>query len=118
MCIRDSGYTILASFVTTFFFIPIGLFISSLTTRKSYAAVGTFMFFFILTIIGGIFTQFDPNWTLINPGSLLFIFYDWLFGFGIPNQVSDGLFAVMFVGFIIVPLALVYLRVHQKAVGK
>ena len=92
--------------------------ISSLTNRKSYAAVGIFMSFFILTIIGGIFTEFDPNWTLINPGSLLFIFYDWLFGFGIPSLVSEGLFAVMFSGFIIVPLALVYLRLYMKGVGK
>ncbi len=112
------GYTIIAGFVTTFFFLPLGLLISSMTTRKSYAAVGMFMSIFSLSLIGAIFSDFDSNWILIDTSSLLIIFYDWLFGFGIPNNIDAGLFSVMFSGFIIIPLALLYLRIHMKAVGK
>ena len=112
------AYTIIAGFVATIFFLPLSVLISSLTTRKSYAAVGTFMVFFILTIIGAIFSEFDTNWQLLDPGNLLSIFYDCLYGFGIPSDVDAGLFAVMFSGFIIIPMALLYLRIHMKAVGK
>ena len=112
------GYTIIAGFVATFFFLPISLLISSLTTRKSYAAVGTFMTFFILTIISAIFSDFDRNWRLIDPSYVLSIFYDWLYGLGMPTDIDAGLASVMFSGFIIVPFALLYLRIHMKGVGK
>ena len=112
------GYTIIAGFVATIFFIPLSVLISSLTTRKSYAAVGTFMTFFIMTIISAIFREFDTNWRLIDPGNVLSIFYDLLYGFGIPTDVDAGLFSVVFIGFIIIPMALLYLRIHMKAVGK
>ena len=112
------GYTIIAGFIATVFFLPFSVLISSLTTRKSYAAVGTFMSFFVLTIIGEIFTEFDPNWKLINPGMVLTIFFDWLYGFGIPGNIDAGLFSVMFTGFMLIPLAILYLRIHMKAVGR
>ena len=112
------GYTVIASFIATIFIIPLSLLISSLTTRKSYAAIGTFMVFFILTIISAIFREFDSNWKLIDPGTVLSIFYDLLYGFGIPSGIDAGLFSVMFSGFIIIPMALLYLRIHMMAVGK
>ncbi len=112
------AYTILAGFVATIFFLPLSVLISSLTTRKSYAAVGTFMVFFILTIIGTIFFNYDTNWQLLDPGKILSIFYNWLYGFGIPHSINTGLFSVIFIGFIVVPVALLYLRIHMKAVGK
>lgn len=112
------GYTVIAGFVATIFFLPLSVLISSMTTRKSYAAVGTFMVFFILTIIGAIFREFDTNWQLLDPGNVLSVFYDWLYGLGIPTDIDGGLFAVMFSGFIIIPMALLYLRIHMKAVGK
>ena len=112
------GRTIIASFVATLFFIPFSMLISSLTTRKSYAAVGTFMVFFILTIISAIFTEFNTNWELINPGNVLATFYDWLYGLGIPSDTNIVLFLVMFTGFTLLPLSLLYLRIRMKAVGK
>lgn len=112
------GYTIIAGFVATFFFLPISLLISSLTTRKSYAAIGTFMVFFILTIIAEIFSSFDANWLLLDPGYVLSVFYDLLYGFGFSTNIDAFLFSVMFAGFLIIPLALLYLRVYMKAVGK
>lgn len=112
------GRTIIASIVATLFFIPFSVLVSSLTTRKSYAAVGTFMAFFIPTIISAIFTEFDPSWKLINPGNVLTIFYDWLYGFGIPGNMNLVLLSVMFTGFTLIPLNLLYLRIRMKAVGK
>ncbi|MCJ2670763.1 MAG: hypothetical protein LN416_09740, partial [Candidatus Thermoplasmatota archaeon] len=65
-----------------------------------------------------IFTEFDPNWKLIDPGNVLAIFYDWLYGLGIPSNVNLALFSVMFTGFTLIPLNLLYLRIRMKAVGK
>ena len=110
--------TVPAGFVATLFLVPFSLMISSLTERKSFAAVGTFMTLFVLSIIGAIFSEFDPNWSIINPGNLLAYFFEWVYGQGIPGEISGGLAAAMFSAFIIVPLALVYLKVHRKAVGK
>lgn len=112
------GRTIIASFVATVFFIPLSVLISSLTTRKSYAAVGIFMSFFILTIISEIFSGFNTTWKLMDPGNVLAISYDWLYGFGIPSDIDNVLFSVMLIGFTFVPLVLLYLRIRMKAVGK
>jgi len=112
------GSTIVACLVATFYFLPFGLLISSLTDRKSYAAVATFMAVFVLTIIGQIFTEFDSNWILVNPAGLLNIFFDWLYGFGIPSDINGGAFSVLFIGFIFIPLVLLYFRIRLKAVGK
>jgi hypothetical protein len=46
------------------------------------------------------------------------VFYDWLYGLGIPSDTNVGLFVVMFIGFTFVPLGLLYLRIRMKAVGK
>jgi len=48
---------------------PLGLMLSSLTTRKTYAAVGTFMAVFVLQVIAGIFQRYDPNWALLGRGT-------------------------------------------------
>ncbi len=112
------GYTIISSIVATVFYVPLAMLISSLTTRKSYASIGTFMVLFVMTIIGEIFSQFDSNWKLINPGNVYGYFNDWLFGLGIPTNIDGGLAIVMFCGFMIVPGALLYLRIHNRAVGK
>ncbi len=112
------GLTAVAGLATTLFLIPISLMISSFTARKSFAAIGTFMTFFVLGIIGSIFAEFDANWSMIDPGSLLAYFSDWLYGLGIPNDVSGGLLVAMICIFTAVPLALVYLRIRNKAVGK
>lgn len=112
------GLTVIAGFVATLFLIPLSLMISALTNRKSFAAIGTFMTFFVLTIIGSIFSNLDANWNLINPGGLLAYFYDWLFGQGLPYNINGGLLAVLLFAFTAIPLAIVYLRVHNKAVGK
>jgi ABC-type transport system involved in multi-copper enzyme maturation permease subunit len=112
------GRTVIAGLVATSFFIPFSMLISSLTTRKSYAAVGTFVTFFVLTIISFIFTEFHRDWELINPGNVMAVFYDWLYGLGIPSDTNIVLFLAMFIGFTFLPLGLLYLRIRMKAVGK
>ena len=112
------GRTVIAGLVITFFFIPAGLFISSMTKRKSYASVGTFMSFFILMIVGGIFSEFNPDWELMDPSLLFYYFLQAIFGLGLPNSVNVGLLTGIFLTVMFVPLILVYIRINQKAVGK
>jgi len=112
------GSTIAAGLLTTFIFIPYGIFISSMTKRKSYATIGIFMSFFVLIIIGEAFSQFDKNWTLINPMNFLYYSYDVLYGFSIPEGINGTLLGVTLLVFMIVPLILVYLRIHFKGGGK
>jgi len=112
------GLTVVSGLVATLFLIPFSLMISALTNRKSFAAVGTFMTYFILSIIGSIFSEFNVNWQLLDPGSLQAFFFDWLYGEDMPHGVSGGLAAAMFCAFAVVPMAIVYYRVHQKGVGK
>lgn len=112
------GSTIIAGLLTSFIFIPYGMVISSVTKRKAYATVGIFMSFFVLTIVGSIFQNFNRNWALINPINLILYSYDVLFGFSIPEGINSGLFGLAFLVILIVPLVAVYLRIQFKAVGK
>lgn len=112
------GSSIVAGLVTTIYFLPFGVLISSLTERKSYASVGIFMSFFILTIIGGIFTGFDQGWELVNPIVVLFHFYNFIFGLGVADHVNTGQLTVIFISFFFAPLILVYMRIKFRAVGK
>lgn len=112
------GVTLAAGLVATLFTIPFGLMMSSLTKRKSFAAIGTFVVFFVLTIVGGIFSEFDANWELVSPSNALSRFIGWMYGTHLPHGISGGLLAAVVVAFMVVPAALVYMRVHLKAVGK
>ncbi|MDD1755509.1 MAG: ABC transporter permease [Methanomassiliicoccales archaeon] len=110
--------TVVAGIWATFFLIPIGLMVSSLTSRRTYAAVGTFMALFVLGIISGIFVQFDANWQLLDPGSVLAMSMNVIFGLGLPEQVDTWLFGAAIFAFTIPPLILVYWRILRKGVGK
>lgn len=112
------GSTILAGLLTTFIFVPYGIFISSMTKRKSYATIGIFMSLFVLTIIGTIFSQFDKNWVLIDPTRMLNYSYNVLYGLSIPEGINGTLLGVILLIFMVIPLILVYLRIHLKGVGK
>lgn len=112
------GSTILAGLLTTFIFVPYGIFISSMTKRKSYATIGIFMSFFVLIIIGGIFSNFDKNWILIDPTRVLSYSYDVLYGYSVPEGINSSLLGAILFVFMVVPLILVYLRIHFKGVGK
>jgi ABC-type transport system involved in multi-copper enzyme maturation permease subunit len=112
------GSTILAGLLTTFIFVPYGIFISSMTKRKTYATLGIFMSFFVLILIGAIFTNFDKNWALIAPTNILNYSFDVLYGYSVPEGINSTLLGVALFLFMVVPLVLVYLRIHFKAVGK
>jgi ABC-type transport system involved in multi-copper enzyme maturation permease subunit len=112
------GSTILAGLLTTFIFIPYGIFISSMTKRKTYATLGIFMSFFVLIIIGAIFSNFDKNWALIDPTNVLNFSFDVLYGYSVPEGINGTLLGAVLFAFMVVPLILVYLRIHLKAVGK
>jgi ABC-type transport system involved in multi-copper enzyme maturation permease subunit len=112
------GSALLAGTVTTIYFLPFGLLVSSLTKRKSYASVATFMAVFALTIVGGIFTVFDRTWELVNPTVVLSHFYDCVLGIGLDNHVNGALLAAIFFSFFLIPLVLVWMRIRQRAVGR
>jgi hypothetical protein len=112
------GLTVAAGLLTTAFLIPFGLLMSSLTKRKAFAAIGTFMTFFALTLVGEIFSEFDANWQLLSPSGLLTRAVEWTFGQGLPHGMSGALLASMLAAFMLIPSALVYMRIHLKAVGK
>lgn len=112
------GSTIGAGLLTSFIFVPYGILISSMTKRKSYATMGIFMSFFVLTIIGAIFQNFDKNWVLIDPTRVLFYSYDIMYGYSVPEGINAGILGAVLFCIMIIPLILVYLRIHFKAVGK
>ena len=112
------GSTFVAGLLTTFIFVPYGILISSLTKRKSYATIGIFMSFFVLIIIGNIFASFDRNWVLLDPTRVLYYSYDVLYGFSIPDGINGTLLGVVLFCILVIPLVILYLRIHLKGAGK
>jgi len=112
------GGTIIAGVLTTVFFISYGVMISSLTKKKTYAGVGIFMSFFVLTTIGSIFATFDQNWSLVSPTNLLFYSYDMIYGFDLPSDLNSNIFGILVVCILFLPLVVAYIQVYRKEVGK
>jgi ABC-type transport system involved in multi-copper enzyme maturation permease subunit len=112
------GQTFLAGLWTALFLVPIGLMMSSLTNKKTYAGVGTFMFFFVLMIVASILSQMTNDWTLLSPENVLNDTYLVLFGLNLPVGVSSVLLGIMVFVLTVPPIALVYYRIMRKGVGK
>jgi ABC-type transport system involved in multi-copper enzyme maturation permease subunit len=112
------GKTALVGALVTLFFVPFGLMISSFTKRKSYAAVGTFMSFFGLAVVAGIFSNFARGWRVISPIDSLSILFTWLYEGDIPSYVDKDALMVIVASLIIVPAAVVYFRLTRQVVGK
>ncbi len=112
------GKTALAGLLTSFILLPYTLFLSSLTKRKAYAGIGAFMSIYALTIVSRFFVEFDPNWRLLSPSNLLHFTYDLIYGFGLPDKIDPGLYSVSMLLLIILPLALLFYRIHSKEVGR
>lgn len=112
------GKTIIAGILTTVFFVSYGVMLSSLTTKKTYAGVGIFMSFFVLTIIGEIFTNFDQNWSLVSPSNLLFYSYDLIYGFDLPSDINSNIFGVFLFCILFLPLFVAFVQVYRKETGK
>lgn len=112
------GRTLVASALATVFLVPLGLMLSSLTTRKTYAAVGTFMVVIVLQVIAGIFGSYDVNWSLLGPQNVLFYSYDVIFDQALPAGINTLLLFAALLMMIIPPTLLAFDRVRRKGVGK
>jgi hypothetical protein len=91
---------------------------SSLTKRRTYAAAGTFMAIFVLGIVAGIFAQYDANWQLLDPGNVLSLTYDLIFGIEIPAGIDQGMIPLIAAAMTLVPLFVAYYQIVRKGVGK
>ena len=112
------GRTLVAAVLATAFLVPLGLMLSSLTTRKTYAAVGTFMVVVVLQVIAGIFTRFDANWAMLGPENMLFYCYNVIFDQPLPDGINTLLLLMALLVMISYRLpALVFDRVRRKGVG-
>lgn len=109
------GATVVVGILTTFVFASFGVMISSLTSKRSYAGVGAFASFFILGIVGGIFSEFDPNWQVVNPLNLLNYFYELIYGFDLPSGVDAFSFGLAFLSLLVIPITVLYYRIQIKA---
>lgn len=112
------GLTLVAGIVTSLYFLPYGLLISSTTKSKAYAGVGIFMSFFVLSIISEIFQQFNENWMLIDPFENLFNFFQILYDGSLPDGISGGEVGVAITAFTVVPMVLVFYLLQRKGAGK
>jgi hypothetical protein len=112
------GKTALVGALVTIFFVPFGMMISCFTRRKSYAAVGTFMSFFVLVVVAALFSQFSRGWRVISPIDALTYLFSWFFGEPVPGYVDKGALGLIVASLIIVPAVVVYYRLTRQVVGK
>ncbi|MBN1677717.1 MAG: ABC transporter permease subunit [Candidatus Thermoplasmatota archaeon] len=110
--------TALIGALVTVFFVPFGLMVSCFTKRKSYAAVGTFMSFFVLAIVAGIFSQFSNAWTIVSPIDSLAILFRWFLEGKIPTYVDEVALVLIITFLMVVPAAVVYYRLTRQVIGK
>ncbi|MFO8110715.1 MAG: ABC transporter permease subunit [Thermoplasmata archaeon] len=112
------GLTVVAGIFTTFFFVAMGVMFSSLTKRKAYAGVGTFIGFFAPMTLGEFFAYFDPNWRLLSPVNILHFTYDLIYGFDLPTEISSNYYYLALTAYLAFPLIVSYVTLQKKAVGK
>ncbi|OPX59882.1 MAG: ABC-2 family transporter protein [Methanomassiliicoccales archaeon PtaB.Bin215] len=112
------GQTLIAGVWSAALLVPAGLAVSSLTKKKTYASVGTFMFFFGMMLVSGIFSGLSPDWSLLNPSEVLYQSHTVLYGLELNDSVNRALLAAM--GFLLTvpPMTLVYYRIMRKEAGK
>ncbi|NIQ07113.1 MAG: ABC transporter permease subunit [Candidatus Korarchaeota archaeon] len=112
------GRTILAGFFVSMVFIPYGLMVSSLTENETYAGVGSFIGFFVMGLVAGIFSNFDPNWKLIDPSTIVGYTVNLLFETSLPESIEPALYASGLLVLMVVPLLIIWFRIYWKAIGK
>jgi ABC-type transport system involved in multi-copper enzyme maturation permease subunit len=112
------GQTLLAGAWSAAMLVPAGLAVSSLTRKKTYAAVGTFMFFFGMMIVAGIFSGLSQDWSLLNPSEVLYQSHTVLYGLELSDSVNRYLLGAMAFLLTVPPMALVYYRIMRKEAGK
>ena len=112
------GKTVVMGIFTAIYFLPYGLLISSLTKRKAYAGVGIFMSFFVLVIISGIFSTFDSAWNIISPFNMITYTYHLIYGRSLPSGIEGSQLAAAILAITIIPMVIVYIRLHRMGAGK
>lgn len=115
---RVLGTTVVAGAFTAAFLLPYGLMVSSFTKRGAYAAVGAFVSFFVLQLIGVLFSSRnftnDPNWTLISPLNIWEYTYNAIYGFQLPDGINTLYYVVSLLGMVMIPAVVLYLRILSK----
>ncbi len=112
------GLASFAGILNSFFFIGFGTMLSSVTKNRGYAGVGTFVSFFVLSLISRMFTEIDVNWILVNPAVLLKYTYGMIFNIGLPEELSSDIYWTILLSILIVPIIFAYWRINKKATGK
>ncbi|MHC1679943.1 MAG: ABC transporter permease [Methanomassiliicoccales archaeon] len=112
------GQTLLAGVWSATMLVPVGLAISSITKKKTYASVGTFMFFFGLLIVAGIFGNMSQDWSLLDPSAVLYQSHTVIYGLELSDNVNVLLLGTMAFILTVPPMALVYYRIMRKEAGK
>jgi len=112
------GRAAVAGILTSIFFLGVGTMLSSVTKSRSYAGVGTFVSFFVLTLISGMFQEIDLNWRLVNPIELLQFSYGVIFGDALPEELSLDIYWAILLSILIIPPLFAYWRIQRKAIGK
>ncbi len=116
--LKVTGMTLGACLLTLVFFSGMGLMLSSLTKRKAYAGVGTFMAFLVPMILSEFFMHFNRNWRLLNPVTVLHYSYDLIYGFRLPEDINQGYHALFMGAYLLIPMMITYITLHRRAQGK
>lgn len=112
------GRTALAGSFAALFLVPVGMMMSALTSKRTYAGVGTFMLFFILVIVSMVLSGFSADWEMLSPINVLSDSYDVLYGITLSSDVNTVLMALVIVVLTVPPMWFVYQRIVRKGVGK
>ncbi|MFW6041145.1 MAG: ABC transporter permease [Thermoplasmatota archaeon] len=111
------GRTVIAGSFTCALYLFYGVMLSSFTKRRAYAGVGTFMSFFVLTLLAELFSGFDSNWLLISPINILHYTYNIIYGFDFPQNLNYNLYLLILFSLILIPLGVVYYRIYRRWSG-
>lgn len=112
------GSTVAAGGLTVFVFSFYGTMVSSLTERRSFAGVGAFVSFFVLSIVSGIFSEFSTKWQILDPFNVLTHSYRLIYGFELPSGVDPYLFGLALLILLVVPPFLLYYRIARRSSGR
>ncbi|MCE5296326.1 MAG: ABC transporter permease [Euryarchaeota archaeon] len=108
------GSTLVAGIWMTLLFIPLGLLISSLTDKKTYAAVATFMIVFVLGIVAGLFAENDVNWMLLGPQLVMTLSIDAIYGVDLPDGMNAWLLLLACIAYTVIPMAVTYILLKRR----
>ncbi len=116
--LKVTGMTVAAGLLTVIYFSSMGLMLSSLTKRKAYAGVGTFIAFLAPMTLSEFFVNFNVKWRLLNPIVILHYSFDLIYGFRLPDYIEFHEYLLSFLAYLFIPMAVTYYILQRRAVGK